>query len=405
MQDVTLWIDRLKMSHSFITEHDKQLEKDEEEDRRNRFGHLLQPIRDLAENFNIDLAHELEDYLDDLEQLTISFSSEDGVRKLNFAEAALLIRGSSLIYSKKVDYLYDLVFKVLDSVTAQKDKRIRVDLHGEQDDDNTEGKGSRRGGMISSNADFVDAFLSLDDIDEANNISLEDEVVSETAGAYRSEWDVDARRGEALSFAVPLAFLQAANIRGNGQQGSNNFKLSTSHVHPSGALLLNPSSSMQYHHLSDNTTPLCISTGFVDGSRKESRKEGGLMSGSLNLNLNDDDDMHDDGMHDGYGDMNDDFGCDMNDDFGGNGFDEADYNQLTPASPSVSVSQRLFSPRDHGGRSNNRALDPGELERTVDHWVMHSPHEQVHRSNRPFRAGASFFIVFYCLFTLKCISF
>lgn len=27
------------------------------------FAHLLQPIRDLAGNWNIDIAHELEDYL------------------------------------------------------------------------------------------------------------------------------------------------------------------------------------------------------------------------------------------------------------------------------------------------------------------------------------------------------
>ena len=28
-----------------------------------KFSHLLQPIRDLAANWNIDIAHELEDYL------------------------------------------------------------------------------------------------------------------------------------------------------------------------------------------------------------------------------------------------------------------------------------------------------------------------------------------------------
>lgn len=32
-------------------------------DGESRFGHLLQPIRDLATNWDIDLASELEDYL------------------------------------------------------------------------------------------------------------------------------------------------------------------------------------------------------------------------------------------------------------------------------------------------------------------------------------------------------
>lgn len=46
--------------------------------------------RDLAENWNIDVARELEDYLEELESLTISIP--DGNRNLNFAEAALLIQ-------------------------------------------------------------------------------------------------------------------------------------------------------------------------------------------------------------------------------------------------------------------------------------------------------------------------
>ncbi len=381
------------MSH-FLSAFDKQQAADEEEDRRNRFSHLLQPIRDLAENFNIDLAHELEDYLDDLEECTIALTDENGTRKLNFAEAALLIRGSSLIYSKKVDYLYDLVFKVLDSVTAQKDKRIRVDLHGDDNENGNENEGSNTGTM-SLNADFVDAFLALDDIVEASNISLDDEVADISTNNQRSEWEVDARRDEAVNFAVPLAFLQAANIRGNGQ-GSNNFKLSSSHVHPSGALLLNPSSSMQYNHLSDNTTLLCISSGGAETPQKnEFGNEFGSGFGSGFSNGNgmdefgsdhfssgngDNEDMHED-MHD---DMHDDFGG-MDDDFGGDGFDQADF-------PSVSVSQRLFTnPLEE--TNVNRASDPGEKQEKINYWVMHGPHEQVHRSNRPFRTGMCFVFV------------
>ena len=225
-----------------VATHDLELEQDEQDNRAERYNHLLKPIRDLAENFNIDLATELEEYLDDLEDLTIAFQDHEGIKKLNFAEAALLIRGSSLIYSKKVDYLYDLVFKVLDSVTAQRDKRIRADLHDDEDTPLDE----HGQPIVSDHADFVDDFLSLDDIPEDANISRHRD--GTTGGSpHLAEWDVDRRRTKASNFAVPLAFLQAANLQ-NGS--ANAFRLSTSQVHASGALLLNPSANMQYHHLS-----------------------------------------------------------------------------------------------------------------------------------------------------------
>ena len=56
-------------------------------------------IRELAQNWSIDIASELEEYLTELESITISF--DDG-HTLDFAEAALLIQGSACIYSKKV---------------------------------------------------------------------------------------------------------------------------------------------------------------------------------------------------------------------------------------------------------------------------------------------------------------
>ena len=48
-----------------VRDSDRAAERSEEH-RRGRFAHLLKPIRDLAENFSIDLAAELEDYLEEL---------------------------------------------------------------------------------------------------------------------------------------------------------------------------------------------------------------------------------------------------------------------------------------------------------------------------------------------------
>ena len=83
-----------------------------------RFAHLLAPLRDLQvrsreprqeppahhapfqANWDTDIAAELSDYLTQLED--ISFSFDGGSTSLNFAEAALLIQGSTCVYSRKV---------------------------------------------------------------------------------------------------------------------------------------------------------------------------------------------------------------------------------------------------------------------------------------------------------------
>ena len=49
-----------------------------------RYAELLRPIRDLAKNWNIDVASELEDYMEELEDIKVSF--DDGETELNFAE-------------------------------------------------------------------------------------------------------------------------------------------------------------------------------------------------------------------------------------------------------------------------------------------------------------------------------
>jgi len=46
--------------------------------------------RDLAQNWDVDIASSLEDYLEDLEEITITL--DGGASKVNFAEAALLIQ-------------------------------------------------------------------------------------------------------------------------------------------------------------------------------------------------------------------------------------------------------------------------------------------------------------------------
>ena len=84
----------------------------------NRFKALIQPIKDIASNWDIDIAESLTDYLEELESLRISI--DGGKSNLNFAEAALLIQGSTAVYSKKVEYLHQLVLQSLEFITNKK---------------------------------------------------------------------------------------------------------------------------------------------------------------------------------------------------------------------------------------------------------------------------------------------
>ncbi|XP_066525336.1 condensin-2 complex subunit H2 [Hoplias malabaricus] len=86
-----------------------------------RFAHLLQPIRDLTKNWDVDLATQLGEYLEELDQMTISF--DGGKTMMNFAEAALLIQGSTCIYGRKVELLHNLVFQTLDCISNKNKRR------------------------------------------------------------------------------------------------------------------------------------------------------------------------------------------------------------------------------------------------------------------------------------------
>jgi len=80
-----------------------------------RFAHLLQPIRDVAANWAVDVAAELEAYLTDIEAAEAALSATD------FTTAALLVQGSAGVYARKVEHLYSLVFRALDLVRAHAD--------------------------------------------------------------------------------------------------------------------------------------------------------------------------------------------------------------------------------------------------------------------------------------------
>lgn len=79
----------------------------------------IQPLRDLARNFDIDIEPYLQEYL----QQTTDFlnNNTDGNDvKSNFSQAALKIQNSAAIYNRKVDFLHQVVYEVFhDFIQAQ----------------------------------------------------------------------------------------------------------------------------------------------------------------------------------------------------------------------------------------------------------------------------------------------
>ena len=206
-------------------------------DMESRFGHLLQPIRDLAQNWHIDLASELEDYLHELERLTVNIDStthsqlaqssqhsgsggSGGAAQLNFVEAALLIQGSACVYSKKVEYLYSLLYSTLDVVIEQrrKDARKQSSINASGQDDDAVDEDDR-------------PLLPLDSIQEASNIDMDERATEPYAKARRAT----------LLYRLPAALRQRTGRGGAGasdKQEGCSFRISECTVHSSGALLL-----------------------------------------------------------------------------------------------------------------------------------------------------------------------
>ncbi|EDQ87744.1 uncharacterized protein MONBRDRAFT_26851 [Monosiga brevicollis MX1] len=197
-----------------------------------RFQHLLQPIRDIADNWNIDIARELEEYLGEIENLEFCF--EGSSETFNFAEAALVIQGSACIYSKKVEYLYNLVYETLNKLA---DKR-RV-----QDKSSVDADGNDADAAELLHEDHVE-FLSLDDLPQATNIDLQDheEQLEETQDLQRMPLCLMPVT------STPYGEAPLLGMKGDVIGNRKDFKMNTSILHDSGALLLGDDASRYVDH-------------------------------------------------------------------------------------------------------------------------------------------------------------
>ncbi|GBG31076.1 Condensin-2 complex subunit H2 [Hondaea fermentalgiana] len=189
-------------------------DEDETGDETKKFAHLLKPIRDMAENWNIDIATELTSYLEELDALRINI--EGGDLGLNFAEAALVVQNSTLVYSKKVEFLYSLVFQTLDLLCDAREEDAVAPADGKK-------RRKARKSLADVGLEERELFLLLDDvIPIAQNTLLKPD---------ESRGD----RSQGLRERVPLALLAGRAGQGDSSAG---FNMMNCGIDASGAFIL-----------------------------------------------------------------------------------------------------------------------------------------------------------------------
>ncbi|XP_041444340.1 condensin-2 complex subunit H2 [Xenopus laevis] len=193
------------------------------DDAETRFTHLLQPVRDLTKNWEVDVAAQLGEYLEELDQIYISF--DDGKTTMNFAEAALLIQGSACIYSKKVEYLYSLVYQALDFISNKKRDQQQASVGADGVDKDA----------TFAHRNDEEEFLSLDDIRDPKktNVDIKKEQVLNVVNIVPLT---------PMALVPPEEFEKKNNPlcsrKGEVLASRKDFRMNTCTPHPSGAFML-----------------------------------------------------------------------------------------------------------------------------------------------------------------------
>ena len=189
-----------------------------------RFASLLKPLRELAANWEVDIAMQLEEYLDELKDVVIQL--DGGTRSVNFAEAALLIQGSTWVYSKKVESLYQLVQKTLEFLaqrrTAKENRLPGAEAGGEDESD------------LLLHVGQEDNFLPLDDIP----ISHESGITLAIRTPSKSAQKPPTAAGLSIG-GTPLNLLRGSEHHGDHASDSPSvLRMRTGRIHSSGAVLM-----------------------------------------------------------------------------------------------------------------------------------------------------------------------
>ena len=205
--------------------------------------------------------------MEELDGLSISIAG--GQANLNFSEAALLVQGSTVIYSKKVEHLHALIYQVLEALTNRARKRaVTLAL-----DDDTEDAFARAQAEFEPIADIIVEAGGIDlpevpelegveaefsavgtallgagsHVDESSSIGADATLLGPQAQALPVDADIIRHTplGK-LSNTVGGAFsardTDGLSKRGDGMHASRGtYALLMAEAHPSGGLLLDPS--------------------------------------------------------------------------------------------------------------------------------------------------------------------
>ena len=129
---------------------------------KGKFDHLLKPNKNLAQSWGVDISKLLSEYAASLDlppewkNSALLSDVEEGLQ-VDFAEAALLLQGSTTIYCRKVEHLYSLVLAAVEIMNQMKSRKSKASGDGgdsdveDGDDDDI------------WNLDEID-FLDLDDV-------------------------------------------------------------------------------------------------------------------------------------------------------------------------------------------------------------------------------------------------
>ncbi|XP_046765541.1 condensin-2 complex subunit H2 isoform X8 [Gallus gallus] len=223
-----------------------------------------------------------------LDQICISF--DGGKTTMNFIEAALLIQGSACIYSKKVEYLYSLVYQALDSISNKKRERQPCSVGPDgKDADATFGMEKEE-------------FLSLDDISNTSQASVDLKMDHQPNA-------VNVVPLTPMSLVPPEEAEKINNPlfsrKGEILASRKDFRMNTCTPHTSGAFMLelaglSPTCLQDRHREENNATGAVGAQSSVIGGRESLRVSTGAMPVQA-LNFSDDggaagpDDDHDGG--------------------------------------------------------------------------------------------------------------
>ncbi|GMH87675.1 hypothetical protein TL16_g10934 [Triparma laevis f. inornata] len=276
---------------------------------------------------------------------SIKITLDGGGSSLNFAEAALLIQGTSAVYAKKVEYLYTLVFKVLEVIT---DKKKNPDGDEKKDSDLD----------TSLQFDVELNFLLLDDLIETGaKINLMEEDV-DAIGDYeaiefgragtnkrRMSTTSNRRLSHASAISKGSAALNASLV---ADIGSSGLRLMSSDVNASGALLLPGSNAFN-----------------DEGS------EGGF------------DVDADDDMSTGFDLDGDQFTNESN------SVNRSTYNEANVSGVSDSLALAIPNANSSYGSSNQSQMSEAAAN---DPWRLVDPHRALSSKNKPLKKGKTFTI-------------